>query len=269
MGEVIGLAMDGTGYGPDGSIWGGEVLVAGPGRFTRAGHLRYFPLPGGDRAAREPWRAAASLLRQAFGASWPERAARLGLSPDQKHFGMLEAMMAGRINSPETSSLGRVFDGVAALAGLRRVAGFEGQAAAELEALGRGATAVYPFEIADGENRLVLDLAPAIRQIVEDRLAGAPPEGIAAAFHGTLAAAFAAMAGRIRRKTGLNRVVLSGGCFQNRLLTEGAVAALRRARFEVFTHAKVPANDGAISLGQAVVAAATIRARDAGTDHHE
>lgn len=267
-GEVIGLAMDGTGYGPDGRIWGGEFLVAGESRFSRAGHLRVFPLPGGDRAAREPWRVAASLLRQAFGSSWPEQAARLGLAPDQNQFGMLEAMMAGRINCPETSSLGRVFDGVAALAGLRRVAGFEGQAATELEALGRGTTAVYPFEIADRENGLELDLAPAIRQIVESRLAGDAPENAAAAFHGTLAAAFAAMAERIRRKTGLNRVVLSGGCFQNRLLTEGAVAELRRGRFEVFTHCRVPANDGGISLGQAVVAAATIRAREAGMDHH-
>ena len=281
-GEVIGLAMDGTGYGPDGQVWGGEFLAANEKGFARRGHLRYIPLPGGEKAIREPWRMAASLLREACGAEWMETARRLGLSPDVQltpsgggeetageALAGLERAMDSRINTPRTSSLGRVFDGVAALLGLRRRVSFEGQAAMELESLARGRTDLQlPFAIGEEcavesplhpqeQNRgLILDLTPAVRAITEALLDGRPRAEIALAFHNLLPTALTAMAERIREETGLNRVVLSGGCFQNRLLFAGTLSSLREAGFETFHHRLVPTNDGGISLGQAVCAGA-------------
>jgi hydrogenase maturation protein HypF len=304
-GEAIGLAMDGTGYGADGQVWGGEFLRADERSFTRRAHLRYILLPGGERAVQEPWRMAASLLREAFGGEWQDLARRLKLVPEEK-FGRarcaedgpgkeggqremwggkgrgdasgdkaldgLECAMAGRINSPWTSSLGRVFDGIAALCGLHRQVSFEGQAAMELEALSQGGTDLrLPFAIrregtgdplflASGEGALILDLIPAVRAMVEALLLGRPCREIALSFHCLLPEALMAMATILREETGLNRVVLSGGCYQNRLLLTGCLEALRGAGFETFRHRIVPPNDGGISLGQAVSAGA--RAED-------
>ena len=295
-GEVIGLAMDGTGYGGDGQVWGGEFLRADERSFARRGHLKYLLLPGGERAVREPWRMAASLLRDAFGGEWPDWAQRLRLVPSEETvpagregegeegeigrgeagrgaapeevLAGLERAMAGRIRSPWTSSLGRVFDGVAALCGLRRKVSFEGQAAMELEALATGGTDLrLPYTIreevpedplfgAAGERVRVLDLAPAVRAIAEALVAGRPRQEIALAFHRLLPEALTAMAAIIREETGLNRAALSGGCFQNRLLIAGCLEALRGAGFETFSHRIVPPNDGCISLGQAVAAGA-------------
>ena len=281
-GEVIGLAMDGTGYGPDGQVWGGEFLTADERDFTRWGHLRYIPLPGGERAIREPWRMAASLLREAFGGRWMETARRLDVRPDGhptpsgegegaagEVLAGLERAMNGRIRTPWTSSLGRVFDGVAALLGLRRRVSFEGQAAMELESLARGRTDLQlPFVIGEAcpaesplhppeqDRSRILDLLPAVRAITEALLDGSPRAEIALAFHNLLPTALTAMAESIRGETGLNRVVLSGGCFQNRLLFAGCLSSLREAGFETFHHRLVPTNDGGISLGQAVCAGA-------------
>jgi len=254
-GEVIGLAMDGTGYGPDGSIWGGEFLVADTEDFRRAGHLTYFMLPGAEQAIHEPWRCAAGLLREAFGAAWQEIAERLALAPENSAYALIEKNMRQSINAPPTSSLGRLFDAVAALLGLRGRVSFEGQAAMELEAAAGGHTdMLLPYEIHEDNGVVLLDFVPLVREIAEKRLARHRPEELAAGFHHTLCHAFASMARRIREKTGLGRVVLSGGCFQNRKLLEGCVTALGRAGFEVFTHHLVPANDGGVSLGQAVIA---------------
>lgn len=290
-GEVIGLAMDGTGFGTDGEIWGGEFLRADERSFVRRGHLQYLLLPGGDRAVREPWRIAASLLRGAFGAEWPEWALRLGLVPQaagasagQKGkieggdalrriapievLAYLERVMAGRIRSPWTSSLGRMFDGVAALCGLRREVNFEGQAAMELEALAEGGTDLHlpyaireegledPHYLASGERVRILDLMPAVRAMAEALVAGRARQEIALAFHRLSAEALTAMAKVLREETGINRAALSGGCFQNRLLLRGCREALEAAGFETLTHRIVPPNDGCISLGQAVVAGA-------------
>lgn len=278
-GEVIGLAMDGTGYGADGQVWGGEFLRADEKGFTRQGHLKYIPLPGGERAIREPWRMAASLLRETFGTEWLERARQLDLRPEgrrplgeeasEEALAGLERAMTGRINTPSTSSLGRVFDGIAALLGLRRQVSFEGQAAMELESLARGQTdlrlpfvigeecpdepPLHPPEQAPGR---ILDFTPAIRTITEALRAGRPRTEIALAFHDLLPRALAAMAEIIRDETGLNRIVLSGGCFQNRRLLAGCLASLGEAGFEIFHHRLVPTNDGGISLGQAICAAA-------------
>ncbi|HQL01492.1 MAG TPA: carbamoyltransferase HypF [Smithellaceae bacterium] len=264
-GDVIGLAMDGTGYGPDGTgygpdgtAWGGEFLIASETGFQRFGHLQYLVLPGGEKAVREPWRIAASLLKSAYGPSWREIAGRFNLIPEKVQMDLLDRMLEGKMASPLSSGLGRLFDGVAALAGLRHRVSFEGQAAMELEALATKTSAPpYPFDILrkDGEPYRV-DTDFAIRAIVDDLTAGRDKAMIAASFHMTLIDIFAAMAGEMRKSTGLNRVVLSGGCFQNRILLEGGIDRLTKDGFDVYSHSLIPTNDGGISLGQAIIAAA-------------
>lgn len=261
-GEVIGLAMDGSGYGTDGHVWGGEFLVADERTFTRMAHLTEFPLPGGEKAIREPWRIATGLLRQACGPAWRETAERLRLIPDGTNRELLERMIDQAIYCPPTSSLGRFFDGVAALLGVRRTVTFEGQAAMELEGMARkGAQQLLPFTITR-EKMLHLDLTPAVRALVEMRLNGASLPSPLYALHRTVTRAFTEMAIEIRRRTGLNRVCLSGGCFQNRLLLEGALREMGEAGFHPFHHRLVPTNDGGISLGQAVCAASRMQAGD-------
>jgi hydrogenase maturation protein HypF len=260
--KMIGLAMDGTGYGPDGTAWGGEFLVADEIDFQRAGHIRPYMLPGSEKAVKEPWRVAASLLRESFGDTWRDVARRLPLKEKESHFDVLENMMAQGFNSPLTSSLGRVFDGVAAILGARQAVSFEGQAAMELETLATRLTKrSYPYEITRDGDKTVLDLRPLVRAVAEERIKGKDPAAIAAAFHQTIVRAIVAMTGTVREQAGLGKAVLSGGCFQNRVLLEGTVRDLGKAGFEVYTHQMLPANDGCIALGQAVVAAACLAAR--------
>jgi hydrogenase maturation protein HypF len=238
---LLGVAWDGTGYGLDGTIWGGEFLRLGAHGAERVAHLRTFRLPGGEAAAREPRRSALALLYEAFGKTddaWlyftePERVT-------------IAHMLRNNINAPETSSMGRLFDGFAALCGLRQVASYEGQAAAEFEwaADGFEARAAYEFPLRDG----VLDWQPALEALLEDRRRGAAAGEISAAFHAGLAKAIAAVA----REIGEKRVVLTGGCFQNKRLLESAIAELRLAGHEAIWHRRAPPNDGAIALGQAV-----------------
>ncbi len=304
-GDVIGLAMDGTGFGLDGNAWGGEFLVASETEFKRLGHLKYFVLPGGQKAIHEPWRIAASLLKSAYGPSWLEIAAQLDIMPTGFDSKVLDKIIENKINSPLTSGLGRLFDGVAAIMGLRRTVSFEGQAALELEGQVTETSGVpFPFEIQrDAEGCFILDMSAAIRSIVEEVLQGKSKNDISSSFHSTLAAAFAAMANKIlidsnlsanpsfrrrpassdswmpdhnlnvtrvrqdntsakilRKEKGvLNRVALSGGCFQNRVLLERSVAELEKAGFTVYCHKQVPANDGGVSLGQAVIAGAIVK----------
>jgi hydrogenase maturation protein HypF len=238
-GEVIGVAMDGTGYGLDGAIWGGEFLVASFAEFTRRAHLRYVPLAGGDAAVREPWRSA------------------LGYAGAEEHLagvppGRLRAvrrMIETGTNTVMTSSCGRLFDAVAALIGLRTEVNFEGQAAIELEAIvDPSCEERYDFEIA-GED---LDFRPMMQRIVKEE---APPSVVAARFHNTLAEAIHEMCRRMRRESRLNRVCLSGGTFQNMRLLTLTARALRASGFELYLHRKVPPNDGGIALGQAMIAA--------------
>ncbi|MBU2226241.1 MAG: carbamoyltransferase HypF, partial [Proteobacteria bacterium] len=261
-GDVIGLAMDGAGYGPDGQVWGGEVLVANEMDFRRAGHISYFLLPGGEKAIHEPWRIAAGLLRLSYGNDWQDVAKSLNIITDRQILGLTEKIMAGRINSPYTSSLGRLFDGVASIIGLRRKVRYEGQAAMELEALAIHAESpCLPYTIQKDKETLTFDFAPTIKAIVEGKLAGQSQEALASVFHITLVEAFAAMANTVRQESGLTRVVLSGGCFQNRFLLEGCVSSLEKAKFEVFIHQRIPTNDGGISLGQAVIAGSRIKSK--------
>jgi hydrogenase maturation protein HypF len=238
-GEVIGVAMDGTGYGADGAIWGGEFLVAGYAGFTRRAHLRYVPLAGGDRAVREPWRSALGYL----GAE--ERIAGV---PEER-VRAVRRMIATGTNTVMTSSCGRLFDAVAALVGLRTEVNFEGQAAIELEAIvDPSCEERYVFDIGGEE----IDFRAMMERIVRERTA---PSVVAARFHNTLAAAIHEMCLRMRRESGLKRVCLSGGTFQNMRLLGLVAQALRGSGFELFLHRRVPPNDGGIALGQAAIAA--------------
>jgi hydrogenase maturation protein HypF len=242
-GEVIGVAMDGTGYGLDGAIWGGEFLVASYAGFTRRAHLRYVPLAGGDSAVREPWRSALAYVG----------AAPLAGHVSEQRLRAVERMIATGTNTVMTSSCGRLFDAVAALVGLRHEANFEGQAAIELEAIvDPSCEERYEFDITGEE----LDFRAMMERIASDRAA---QSAVAARFHNTLAAAIHEMCLRMRRESGIGRVCLSGGTFQNMRLLTLAARALRASGFELFLHRKVPPNDGGIALGQAVIAAARMK----------
>ena len=254
-GRVIGLSMDGTGYGEDGCIWGGEFLIADEAVYERAGHLKYLPLLGGEAAIKQPWRFGVSLLKAAYRDQWADVASLLGLVPQGYSYESLERILETGINSPLTSSLGRVFDGVASILNLKRSVSFEGQAAMDLEAAARPDFGdILPYHIVQEGETSVLDIIPAIRSLVESSLAGMDPAGLASSFHATLIASFMDMADLLRDRTGIDRVVLTGGCFQNRILLEGCTHELEKAGFEVFTHRRVPTNDGGVALGQAVIA---------------
>ncbi len=248
--SVIGVALDGTGYGTDGAVWGGEFLLADQAGFRRALHLRYVPLPGGDAAVRSPWRMALAWLHAA-GEPWaadlpPVTAAEPGALK------LLEQQLTQHLNSPMTSSMGRLFDAVAALIGLRQEVNYEAQAAMELEALiDPDESGRYPFEISD--QTLNPDLI--LKQIIADLRGGAAVSTIAARFHNTVAAMILEACVKLRSEVSLNRVVLSGGVWQNLQLLERALKGLEGADFEVLVHNRIPANDGGLALGQAAAAA--------------
>jgi hydrogenase maturation protein HypF len=253
-GPVIGVAFDGLGYGSDGSMWGGEFLVCDLASFRRAGHLAPVRMPGGVMAIREPWRMAAAHLDAAFaGGSAPELAV---VREHAERWGAVVAMARTGTASPVTTSAGRLFDAVAAILGVRDHVNYEGQAAVELEQLADpGEASAYPMEIEDGDP-FRLDTAGLVRAVVAEMRAGVAPPLVAARFHNGLGDAAVAACARVRDENGLGVVALSGGVFQNVLLTERVVAGLRQAGFRVLTHSRVPSNDGGISLGQAAVAGA-------------
>ena len=253
-GKVIGVAFDGTGFGTDGRIWGGEFLLADFTGFERRAHFRYIPLAGGDAAVREPWRLALSYLLDTFGAGAQSLDLPLWRQVPAKKTATVRAMIERGINTLETSSCGRLFDAVASITGLRHEVNFEAQAAIELEAVAvAGLEEQYPFEIS-ASGVWQIDMRPAIQSIVRDVLAQRPVSHIAAVFHNTVAAIVVEVCRRLAAAEQLHRVCLSGGTFQNTYLLERTVAGLRSNGFQVFLHAKVPPNDGGISLGQAVIA---------------
>ena len=252
-GKVIGVAFDGTGFGTDGRIWGGEFLVADLAAFTRRAHLRNVLLPGGDAAVRQPWRMALSYVRDTFGEQIPDRLGCFRGVPDRE-LQIVNAMLSRRLNTVETSSCGRLFDAVAALTGRGSEVTFEGQAAMSLETIAeKGVEQRYEYIVSDQEP-MVLDFRPMVSAIVRDLGSRKGADEISAKFHNTLAAATVEVCCRIRASEGLNEVCLSGGTFQNHYLLEHCVAGLRSREFGVFLHATVPCNDGGISLGQAVIA---------------
>jgi hydrogenase maturation protein HypF len=265
-GPVIGVAFDGTGYGTDGTIWGGEFLIADLARFLRAGHLAQVPLPGGAAAIRQPWRMAAAYL-DAAGSGLGGLGGLSGLAGldvarrNADRWDTVTAMARRRVNAPLTSSAGRLFDAVAALLGVRDEITYEGQAAIELEQLADpGETGTYRAGIESapveaGEPFLVRgqDLVAAA---VDDLAIGVPAERVAARFHNGVAALIEDGCVLLREQHALSTVALSGGVFQNLLLLRRTAARLENSGFTVLTHSRVPCNDGGISLGQAVVAAA-------------
>lgn len=256
-GPVLGVSWDGTGYGTDGTIWGGEFLRVERSAWQRVAHFSTFPLPGGEAAIREPRRTALGLLYALFGQtafSMEQLPSPAAFSP--RELQVLRTMLLQGINCPSTSSVGRLFDGVAALIGIRQRSTYEGQAAMELEFALDGVETDdhYAFEVArepkNGTSAWIVDWGPLVRAILDDLSAGTAAGQMAAKFHNTLVEIIAAVARRI----GEPRVVLTGGCFQNRYLTEKAVARLKREGFRPYWHQRVPPNDGGIALGQAVVA---------------
>jgi hydrogenase maturation protein HypF len=257
-GQVIGVALDGSGYGADGAIWGGEFLVAGYGGFERRAHFRYVPLAGGDAAVREPWRAALGYLVDSGIGAFDCQPVSFAAVPEHG-IRVVRRMIEKGINTVRTSSCGRLFDAVASIAGLRQVVTFEGQAAIELEMAAQdGVAERYPFEM-EGDGPWQLDFRPTIERIVRDTAAGAPPGMVSARFHNTLAEAIVETCRRIRGETSLDRVCLSGGTFQNMRLLSTVAPALRALGFQVVLHARVPPNDGGIALGQAAIAAELLK----------
>ena len=259
-GEVIGVVLDGAGYGPDGAIWGGEFLVGGYDGFKRCGHFSYLRMPGGDAAVREPYRMAISALYRVHGKELFEQPLPFLSKVAAMERSLFLKMLERGINSPFTSSCGRLFDAVAALIGLRSSISYEGQAAIELEALaecGRASTP-YPY-LVRGEDCRSVDFAATFAAICADLARCRRSADIARAFHQTVAAAVCEVCAGIREDTGRARVVLSGGVFQNRLLTEDVALMLGQAGFQVYCHRLVPPNDGGIALGQAVVAGRRLR----------
>lgn len=255
--RVIGVSFDGTGYGLDGAIWGGEFLVGDYLGFQRAGHLRYVAMPGGDQAIREPWRMAYAHLRDAEAdvSVLDKRVAKVSLRAT-------EQMIRRRFNTLMTSSAGRLFDAVASLIGLRDRVSHEGQAAIELEwlAMQGDAEGSYPFNVSEDAPHVV-DTRPLIRGVIEDVEAGVEARTIARRFHTTVADTIVAVCERIRQDANLDRVVLSGGVFLNVMLTREVMARLGAKGFGVHRHQFVPPGDGGLSLGQLAIAARTLQAR--------
>ena len=255
---VIGVVFDGAGLGTDGAIWGGEFLVVDGARFTRCGHLAYIPLPGGDAAARRPWRsAAAHMARLDAGASTRSTARPPAIGEDE--WLLVQQLIARPATTPRTSSVGRLFDAVASLLELCHVASYEGEAAMCLEAAsGRTSARAYPVSLSGGA-RWTAEPARIIEAVVADLARGRDRAEIAAAFHGAVRDLIVLGCERIREETGLASVVLTGGVFMNARLTESAHEALVARRFRVLMPRLVPCNDGGLSLGQAYVAACALQ----------
>lgn len=254
-GDVIGVALDGTGFGNDGTIWGGEFLRANLSDFERLAHLKQVPMPGGSMAIKEPWRMALAYLFEAFG----DKAMDLELDwvkrRDTQKCGILKRMIEKSVNTPLTSSMGRLFDAVSPLLSIRDTVNYEGQAAIELEmAAGPEGKDGYPFKIQEKERPMVVNPIETVTGVVQDLIQGHSPSRISGKFHRTMARLVVETCKRIRLKEDMDRVVLSGGVFQNTLLLALVFDGLKEAGFQVYTHHLVPTNDGGISLGQAVIA---------------
>lgn len=246
---VAGIAFDGAGYGDDGAIWGGEFLVSNYSSYARAYHLKYVPLPGGDQAVKEPWRMAVSWLND-LGIDH-EEIPQIQKKVGEERIRIVQRQVEIGLNAPLTSSVGRLFDAVASLVGIRQMVNYEAQAAIELEAIvDPDEECIYPFEVSGK----IIDPSPMIRSIIEDIHRAVPVSIIAARFHNSIASMLLDICLDMRERFGTSTVVLSGGVWQNMVLLAKTVSVLRASGLEVLLHRKVPSNDGGVSLGQAVIA---------------
>ena len=260
-GKAVGVSFDGTGYGEDGAIWGGEFFAIDGMEMSRAAAFDYFPLQGGDSAIREPWRTAVGFIHETFGPGDGRKiACSLFGGADPEKIGVLVDAISKKVNVVPSSSCGRLFDAVSALAGICRRSTYEGQAAMLLEGClqkGRG-QGTYPFTIRDGAGRLGIDWKEMITAIISDAASGVAAPVISRKFHDTVAEIVLDVSGRLAEGTGSRHVLLSGGVFQNVYLLRKLLAGFRQRKFKVLIHREVPANDGGISLGQAYFAAQMI-----------
>lgn len=253
--KVIGVAFDGTGLGDDGKIWGGEFLVADLNQYVRAGHLKYQAMPGGEQVIHQPWRMAFSYLYSIFGQNIFDSDIPLIKRRDSREIRIIVQMMNQKINTPHTSSCGRLFDAVSSLIGLRDEVHFEGQAAMELESMCQPKyTQHYPYQIEETPAGLNVNLEQMFHGLIHDMAAGEPINKIVTQFHNTITEFTLSMCLKIRKHFHLHTAVLSGGVFQNVFLLERTIRKLKEKNFEVFIHQKMPPNDACISLGQAVIA---------------
>lgn len=258
-GNVIGIAFDGTGYGDDGAIWGGEFLYASLLDFKRFAHLKYVPMPGGAKAIKEPWRMAAGYLYSQFNRDWSLASKKLTESKDEYVISTLTQVMEKKINSPLTSSMGRFFDAVSALIGIRDIVNYEGQAAVEMEQVANTSCNVrkkYNYKINNNSDVLEIDPGDALTEIINELKQNVTKSEIAMIFHNTIKGMVVDICEKGREMFGEKRVCLSGGVFQNLLLLNMVQSELETRGFEVFIHRIVPTNDGGLCLGQAAIAAA-------------
>jgi len=262
-GKVIGIALDGTGYGADGAIWGGEILIAAHVGFERVAHLHYVPLPGGSAAIREPWRMAVSHLVNNYGREVQSLDLAFLKEIESRKVQVVLQMMEREIHSPRTSSCGRLFDAVAALVGLCSTVSYEAQAAIELEMAAHHSAdgEAYPFDLAKEHSMWKIGTHSLFDRLIADLRKQVSLSDMSRRFHNGLAMVMTRLATIIREERNINRVCLSGGCFQNVLLFELVLNTLRIENFDVYVHSVVPPGDGGISLGQALVAAHLFQAR--------
>jgi hydrogenase maturation protein HypF len=250
-GDVVGVAFDGTGFGSDGNIWGGEFFAGNPKSFKREAHFEYMPMPGGEAAIKEPWRMAASYLYKAFGSGCPKKS----LSKDR--FLIIKAMIDKGINSPMTSSAGRLFDGAASLILGKGSAVFEAELPIALEKIAPdGYDKSYEFDIISRDGMGIIVIGKVMKAIVKDLSDGIDRSVISGRFHNAVADIITKVAARSARKHGLNKIVFSGGVFQNRYLALRAGDVLRRGGFKVYTHSKFSTTDAGLPVGQIAAAAA-------------
>ena len=255
-GKVIGFALDGAGYGSDGHIWGGEVLVADFEGFERAAHFEYVPLPGGAAAIHEPWRMAVSYLAHHFGRDFLKLPIPFVQQLESRKLDLVLRMLDRSINSPVTSSCGRLFDAVAALIGVREQVSYEAQAAIELEMAidGSSPSSPYHLEIQAAASGWIIGTRPLFESVLNDIRRQIPVAEISCCFHNGLVETFVGLADRLRQQTSLKRICLSGGTFHNLYLLQHLTSRLTSKGFDVFTHSEVPAGDGGLSLGQVLIA---------------
>ena len=259
-GDVIGVTFDGTGFGQDGNIWGGEFFVGNAAGFRRVAHLEYVPMPGGEAVISQPWRMAASYLYNAFGKKFLKLNIDFVKRLDKKKWRILEKMVDKKINSPLTSSAGRLFDAVASLVLLKKVAAFEAELPIRLEeAADPSRRDHYGFDVKRGDLYFIVRTEKLLKGVVRDLLKKKDSSIISGKFHSTMAHIISDVSIKIRKASKIKKVVLTGGVFQNRYLTEKAFDMLQQNGFKVYVHSSVPTNDAGIPIGQIAIANARVR----------